>query len=85
MSVNKHSKKDRGKRKLARNFNDPAGWEKYHKIASSDRSLLQCWQNNDDPEMNYGIWSKKINVILSVLKRGTYAMINYFILKKSNL
>ena len=64
MSVNKHSKKDRGKRKLVWNFNDPSGWEKYHKITSSDRSLLQCWQNNNDPEMNYGIWSKKVNVIL---------------------
>ena len=37
MSVNKHSKKDRGKRKLVWNFNDPSGWEKYHKITSSDR------------------------------------------------
>ena len=37
MSVNKHSKKDRGKGKLVWNFNDPLGWEKYHKITSSDR------------------------------------------------
>ena len=64
MSVNKHSKKDRGKSKLVWNFNDPSGWEKCHKIIISDRSLLQCWQNNNDPEMNYGIWSKKVNVIL---------------------
>ena len=64
MSVNKHSKKDRGKRKLVWNFNDPSGWGKHHKITSSDRSLLQCWQNNNDPEMNYGIWSKNVNVIL---------------------
>ena len=43
MSVIKHSKKDGGKKKLVWNFNDPLGWEKFHKIASSDRSLLQCW------------------------------------------
>ena len=64
MSVNKHSKKDRGKRKLVWNFNDPLGWEKYHKITGGDRSLLQCWQNDNDPEINYEIWFKKVNVIL---------------------
>ena len=64
MSVNKHSKKDRCKRKLVWNFNYPLGWGKYHKITGSDRSLLQCWQNNNDPEINYEIWSKKVNVIL---------------------
>ena len=42
-------------------ISDSSGWEKYHKIT---RSLLQCWQNNNDPEMNYGIWSKKVHVIL---------------------
>ena len=40
LQINKHSKKDRGKRKLVWNFNDPSGWEKYHRITSSDRSLL---------------------------------------------
>ena len=64
MSVNKHSKKDRGKRKLVWNFNDRLGWEKFHKITSSDRSLLQCWQNDNGPEINYEIWSRKVNVIL---------------------
>ena len=68
LSLNKHSKKDRekdrGKRKLVWNFNDPLGWQKLHRITSSDRSLLQCWQNNNDLEINYEIWSKKINVIL---------------------
>ena len=53
-SVNKHSK-DIGKRKLVWNVNDPLGWEKFHKIISSDRSLLQCWQNDNDPEINYEI------------------------------
>ena len=53
-SVNKHSK-DRGKRKLVWNVIDPLGWEKFHKITSSDRSLLQCWQNDNDPEINYEI------------------------------
>ena len=52
MSVNKHSKEDRGKRKLMWNFNDPLGWQKFHKITSSDRSLLQCWQNDNDSEIN---------------------------------
>ena len=46
-----------------------SGWQKYHKITSSDRSLLQCWQNDNDLEMNYGIWSKKVNVILKDKKR----------------
>ena len=64
MSVNKQSKKDRGKKKSVWNFNDPLGWGKYHKITSSDRSLLQCWQNDNDPEINYEIWSKKVNIIL---------------------
>ena len=64
MSVNKHSKKDRGKRKLVWNFSDPLGWQKFHKITSSDRSLLQRWQNDNDLEINYEIWYKKVNVIL---------------------
>ena len=40
MSVTKHSKKDKGKRKLVWNFNDPLGWETFHKITSSDRSSI---------------------------------------------
>ena len=64
MSVNKHSKRERGKRKLVWNFNDPLGWRKFHKITSGGRSLLECWQNDNDPEINYEIWSKKVNVIL---------------------
>ena len=71
MSINKHSKKDRGKKKLVWNFNDPSGWEKYHRITSSDRSLLRCWHNNNDPEMNYGIWSKKVNVNVNVIQFHT--------------
>ena len=39
MSVNKHSKNDRGKRTLVWNFNDPLGWEKFYKITSSDYNV----------------------------------------------
>ena len=86
MPINKHSKKHRGKRKLAWHFNDPLGWEKYHKITSSDRSLLQCWQNDNDSKINYEIWSKNVNVILrECFKKRRIQMINYYILKKSDL
>ena len=47
-----------GSREITWNFNDPLGWEKFHKLTSSDTSLVCCWNDSHGADVSYDIWSK---------------------------
>ena len=53
-----------GSRETTWNFNDPLGWEKFHKLTSSDMSLVWCWDYSYSVDVSYDIWSKKLTSIL---------------------
>ena len=49
-----------GSRETTWNFNDPLGWEKFHKLTSSDMSLVWCWNDSYSADVSYDICSTKL-------------------------
>ena len=45
-----------GSRETTWNFNDPLGWEKFHKLTSRDMSLVWCWDDSYSADVSYDIW-----------------------------
>ena len=48
-----------GSRETTWNFNDPLGWENFHKLTSRDMSLVWCWDDSYSADVSYDIWLKK--------------------------
>ena len=53
-----------GSRETTWNFNDPLGWEKFHKLTSRDMSFVWCWDDSYSADVSYDIWSKKLTSVL---------------------
>ena len=47
-----------GSRETTWNFNDPLGWEKFHKLTSRAMSLVWCWDDSYSADVSYDIWPK---------------------------